>query len=98
MAAPTSDATRRFDLPTRSRPHMAQSRHAQCADECPLLGAKRTLTNRGLPISILSTRPSKAGLRTENSSPHGSQQTPPPLARSEGHWLPFSLDDPSLCS
>ena len=25
---------------------MAQSRHAQCADECPLLGAKRTLTNR----------------------------------------------------
>ena len=27
-------------------------RHAQCADECPLLGAKRTLTNRCLPISI----------------------------------------------
>ena len=25
---------------------MALSRHAQCADECPLLGAKRTLTNR----------------------------------------------------
>src|SRR5262245_66255368 len=24
----------------------------QCADECPLLGAKRTLTNRRLPISI----------------------------------------------
>ena len=33
-------------------PFMAQSRHAQCADECPLLGAKRTLTNRCLPISI----------------------------------------------
>ena len=31
---------------------MAQSRHAQCADECPLLGAKRTWTNRCLPISI----------------------------------------------
>jgi hypothetical protein len=31
---------------------MAQSRHAQRADECPLLGAKRTLTNRCLPISI----------------------------------------------
>jgi hypothetical protein len=31
---------------------MAQSRHAQCADECPLLGAKRTVTNRRLPISI----------------------------------------------
>jgi hypothetical protein len=25
------------------RPLLAQSRHAQCADECPLLGAKRTL-------------------------------------------------------
>ena len=23
-------------------PLLAQSRHAQCADECPLLGAKRT--------------------------------------------------------
>ena len=31
---------------------MALSGHAQCADECPLLGAKRTLTNRCLPISI----------------------------------------------
>jgi hypothetical protein len=27
-------------------PLLAQSRHAHCADECPLLGAKRTLTNR----------------------------------------------------
>src|SRR6476620_11981236 len=26
--------------------------HAQCADECPLLGAKRTVTNRCLPTSI----------------------------------------------
>src|SRR5215510_2404005 len=33
-------------------PLLAQSRHAQCADECPLLGATRTLTNRCLPISI----------------------------------------------
>ena len=33
-------------------PLLAQSRHAQCADECPLLGAKRTVTNRCLPISI----------------------------------------------
>ena len=31
---------------------MAQSRHAQCADECPLLGAKRKWTNRCLPNSI----------------------------------------------
>jgi O-methyltransferase len=30
---------------------MAQSRHAQCADECLLLGAKRTLTNRCSPTS-----------------------------------------------
>jgi hypothetical protein len=32
-------------------PLLAQSRHAQCADECPLLGARRTLTNRCLQIS-----------------------------------------------
>jgi hypothetical protein len=31
---------------------LAHSRHAQCADECPLLGAKQTVTNRCLPISI----------------------------------------------
>jgi hypothetical protein len=33
-------------------PLLAQSRHAQRADECPLLGTKRTLTNGCLPISI----------------------------------------------
>jgi hypothetical protein len=31
---------------------MAQSRHAQCADDCPLLGTKQTVTNRCGPISI----------------------------------------------
>jgi hypothetical protein len=31
---------------------LALSGHANRADECPLLGAKRTLTNRCLPISI----------------------------------------------
>jgi len=36
----------------RGRLLLALSRHAQCADECPLLGAKRTLTKRCLPISI----------------------------------------------
>src|SRR6185437_6719597 len=36
----------------RGRLLLAQSRHAQCADECRLLGAKRTVTNRCLPISI----------------------------------------------
>src|SRR6185369_6211145 len=34
---------------------MALSRHAQRADERPLLGAKRKLTNGCLPISIMST-------------------------------------------
>jgi hypothetical protein len=36
---------------------LAQSRHAQCADECPLLGEKRALTNRCLPISIYEYTP-----------------------------------------
>jgi hypothetical protein len=34
------------------RPLLAQSRHAQCAGKGPLLRAKRTVTNRCLPISI----------------------------------------------
>src|SRR6476660_9535916 len=33
-------------------PLMAQSRHAQTPDECPLFAAKRTLSNRCLPILI----------------------------------------------
>ena len=33
-------------------PLMAQSRHTQYPHECPLLGVKRTLTNRCLQISI----------------------------------------------
>jgi len=37
---------------TRRCPLLAQSSHAQCADACPLLGAKRTLTNRCSPILI----------------------------------------------
>src|SRR5690349_17909220 len=37
---------------------MAQSRHAQCADECPLLGAKRTLQGS----SKMSALPSKADM------------------------------------
>ena len=31
---------------------VAKRQTCQCADECPLSGAKRTLTNRCLPISI----------------------------------------------
>jgi hypothetical protein len=31
---------------------MAQTRHAQCADECPVFGAKATVTNGCLTISI----------------------------------------------
>jgi hypothetical protein len=38
-------------------PLLAQSRHTQCADERPLLGVKRTLTNRCLPISIYEYTP-----------------------------------------
>src|SRR6476660_9402703 len=37
MAAPTSNATSSFDLPTRSRPHMALSGRTTRADECPLM-------------------------------------------------------------
>ena len=44
MAAPTKSATRRFFLPTRSRPHMAQSGHSIALSRCPLLGVKRTFT------------------------------------------------------
>ena len=41
---------------------MAQSGHPTCADECPLLGAKRTLTNHCLPTSIYEyTTQSSAG-------------------------------------
>jgi hypothetical protein len=39
---------------------MAQSRHAPCADECPLLGARRTLTNRCYQSRFMSTRPRPA--------------------------------------
>src|SRR5215468_2696690 len=65
MAAPTKSATRRFFLPTRSRPHMAQSGHAAHARECPLSGVKRTLiggrrkataVNRGGTVKILRAR------------------------------------------
>ena len=38
-------------------PLLALSRHAQCADECPLLGAKRTWINRRLPNSIYEYTP-----------------------------------------
>ena len=34
--------TCRFSLPTRSRPHMAQSRHSDTLNQCPLSGVKRT--------------------------------------------------------
>jgi hypothetical protein len=46
MAAPTKSATRRFFLPTRSRPHMAQSGHADRGNECLLLGVKRKSRGR----------------------------------------------------
>ena len=39
-------------------PLMAQSRHAQCADDCPLLGARRTLANRSYQFRFMSIPPS----------------------------------------
>src|SRR5690349_24851437 len=48
---------------------MALSRHAQCADACPLLGAKRTLTNHCLQPRFMRTRPSLSpDLRQERLS------------------------------
>jgi hypothetical protein len=44
MAAPTKSATRRFFLPTRSRPHMAQSGHHAAEFQCLLLEVKRTFS------------------------------------------------------
>ena len=45
------------------RSPVTSSRHTQCADECPLLGVKRTVTIRCLPISIMSTRPSRTSAK-----------------------------------
>src|SRR6476660_1550922 len=44
-------------------PLLAHSGHAQCADECPLLGAERALTNRCLPISIYECTAPRQGSR-----------------------------------
>src|SRR5262249_21281413 len=58
-----------------SCPLLAQSRHAQCADKCPLLGAKRTLTNRCLPISIYEFTASASALAI--SKPKLRRASPP---------------------
>jgi hypothetical protein len=42
MAAPTSEATRSFSLPTRSRPHMALLGHWDSPLPCLLLGVNPT--------------------------------------------------------
>jgi len=36
---------------------MAHSRHAQCADECPLMGVKQTLPQHFIFCPFMSTRP-----------------------------------------
>ena len=56
-------------------PLLAQSGHAQCADECPLLGAKRTVTNRFLPISIYGRQPGIAYCRPCRCLPGGNRAT-----------------------
>src|SRR4029450_9990411 len=48
MAAPTNLQTWRKALPTRSRPHMALSGHANGAEQCLLSGAKRTWLKDGV--------------------------------------------------
>src|SRR5262249_34730452 len=94
MAAPTKSATRRFFLPTRSRPHMAQSRHPNSLNECPLLGVKRTshrLTpmsafdpKRTLPSAVLTTR----RLAIHNQGGNGKISLLDSLSR-DGPSLPF---------
>ena len=37
-----TEKLRTYGKEPNSIPQLAQSRHAQCADECPLLGGKRT--------------------------------------------------------
>src|SRR5262250_2111386 len=56
MAAPTKSATRRFFLPTRSRPHMAQGRHFTVEFQCPLLGVQRTSMDANPMSDIGSSR------------------------------------------
>ena len=53
---------------------MARSGRATRADECPLLGAKRTLTNRCLPISIYEYTPT---WRVPTVLCRSTQQMPP---------------------
>ena len=61
MAAPTNAAFVKITLATRSRPHMAQSGHLDCAEGCPLLGVKRTslfdLNVRFRPKADINVRP-----------------------------------------
>ena len=45
-------------------PFMAQSRHAQCADECPLLGVKRTSLN---PSPMSANDPKRTSRCFQNS-------------------------------
>src|SRR6516165_9596801 len=62
MAAPTKPATRRFFLPTRSRPHMAHSGHRAGEFQCPLLGAKRTSLRRAT-MSVIDPQETCAALK-----------------------------------
>jgi hypothetical protein len=53
MAAPTKSATRRFFLPTRSRPHMAQSGH-QFGLEAKEAGTLYATFGRRMPLRLNS--------------------------------------------
>ena len=64
---------------------MAQSRHAQCADECPLLGAKPTFA----ATSFTSTRP-KLSYQTR-TSPKRSGRSPATRCFPRHHWGYFHI-------
>ena len=57
---------------------LAQSRHAQCADECPLLASDQPLlTNRDLLVHGLVTKPHSSRIMGSQPPPVGPKRDPP---------------------
>jgi hypothetical protein len=63
-------STKSTNRSSARRQLMAQSRHAQCAEECPLWG-QSGIANRCLPISIYECRPS--GINSRDYAEAGAQ-------------------------
>ena len=58
---------------------LAQSRHAQCADECPLLASDQPLlTNRDLLVHGLVTKPHSSRIMGSQPPPVGPVEERPP--------------------